>query len=95
MQCLTQNDQQAFAITIVHHDGLTPVTLRGHVIVGTWKLDSQWSCHFMITANRRLSLVMDGGHFCGLGQEARPAINIIGGSTAAAHEVTGGVLHCF
>lgn len=45
MQRLTQNDQQAVAIIIAQHDGLAPVTPRGHVVDGTGGLDSQWSCH--------------------------------------------------
>lgn len=59
MQCLTQNDQQAFAIIIVQHDGLTPATSRSHVVDGTWKLDSKWSCRFQ--DSRKLTAQLGDG----------------------------------
>lgn len=35
----------------------TPVTPRGHVVDGTWKLDSQWSCH--LQHRRKLTAQVD------------------------------------
>jgi hypothetical protein len=74
MQCATPTAQQGFAITIVQHDGLMPVTQRGQVLGCTGELDSQWSCHFQDL--RKMTAQFGGGRrdvSMAWGQKARPA----------------------